>query len=300
MNQDMNTDKPIRLHTTKHPDKSAVERFDRLIGIDAQKRELLDCLLGILAPDRVVTWARKHHPKGLPLVKRFERRSALIILAGDVGCGKTEIATSVGTPLARALDKRVKAFETPSDVRGGGLVGELSLRVTAAFDLARQELGADPGILIIDEGDDLATSREQNQAHHEDRAGLNVLIKEVDRLAVDGTALAVILITNRFAALDPAVVRRSHIIRFSRPTEEARRRFFRELLAGLGTSEADVERLVEVTRRDVPFTFSDLLSRIAEPALRDALREDRPLTADLILEMAAAAIPSPIFRDAAV
>jgi hypothetical protein len=38
-------------------------------------------------------------------------------------------------------------------------------------------------ILVIDEADDLATGRGQTQAHHEDRAGVNVLIKQINQLA---------------------------------------------------------------------------------------------------------------------
>jgi len=239
----MTDDNSVRLFSTAHPDKSAVERFDGLVGIDDQKQDLLEHLVGILDPNGLKTWVTKHHPNGLALARRLERRPPLVILAGDVGCGKTELATSIGTPLARQLDGRVVSFETPSDIRGGGLVGELSLRVTAAFEAARQELGRGKGLLVIDEGDDLATSREQNQAHHEDRAGLNVLIKQIDALARERVPLAVVLVTNRFAALDPALVRRAHVIRFIRPSHEARRAVFARLLDGLRLTNEDLDEL---------------------------------------------------------
>lgn len=292
----MSNDNPVRLYTTKHPDKTAAERFDELIGIDEEKRDLLEYLLGILAPERFAAWERKHHPKGLAVLHRFERRPPLVILAGDVGCGKTELAASIGTPLAQAIQERVKAFETPSDIRGSGLVGELSLRVTAAFDAARQELGRDKGCLIIDEADDLATSREQNQAHHEDRAGLNVLIKQIDALARDRVRLGVILVTNRFAALDPALVRRAHVIRFSRPSREARRALFERLLGDL-LPKKNLEELLAATDRDVPFTYSDMVTRIVEPAVRRAIRDDVRLSVELLIARAKAVDPTPIFND---
>src|SRR5690606_12673165 len=128
----------------------------------------------------------------------------------DVGCGKTELANAIGSPLAKLLNKRIKCFETPSNIRRAGRVGEISNRITQAFDSVKMQLGkSEPGILIIDEADDLATSREQNQAHHEDRAGLNVLLKQIDSISREGYSISVILITNRLSVIDPAVIRRA-------------------------------------------------------------------------------------------
>ena len=288
---------PVSLRRTPHHNKDAAERFDALVGIDDEKRDLVDHIVNVLDPERAKSWEKKYHKQGLALLRRIERRPPLVVLAGDVGCGKTELATSVGTPVSRALDERLSTFETPSDIRGGGLVGELSLRITAAFEAARAELGNGRGILVIDEGDDLATSREQNQAHHEDRAGVNVLIKQIDGLAKDRVPLAVILITNRLNSLDPALVRRAHVIEFHRPDKEARRLLFERLLEGVSASHADVEALVAATERKVPFTYSDIITRIAEPALRLAMHEDGPLTAKHLLARAKHVEPTPIFKD---
>lgn len=293
-------ERPVRLHITKHPDKSAKERFEGLVGIDEQKADLIEYLVGVLAPERLRAWEKKHHPRGLAVLRRVESRPPLVVLAGDVGAGKTELATSVGTPVAQRLQDRVQVFETPSDIRGGGHVGELSLRVTAAFEHARQDLGDKKGLLIIDEGDDLATSREQNQAHHEDRAGMNVLIKQIDALARDRLPLAVILITNRFAALDPALVRRAHVIRFVRPSTQARRAFFEETLGDLPLSVADLNALMAATEREIPFTFSDLITRIIEPALRRAVRYEVALTIRHLIDQARDVEPTPVFADTGV
>ena len=293
----MKNENSIHLRRTPHPDKDAVERFNALVGLDEERQDLVDHLVNVLDPERVKSWEKKHHPRGLGLLRRLQRRPPLVVLAGDVGCGKTELATSVGTPVARALDERVSTFETPSDIRGGGLVGELSLRITAAFEAARAELGESRGILVIDEGDDLATSREQNQAHHEDRAGVNVLIKQIDALAKDRVPLAVILITNRLAALDPALMRRAHVIQFRRPNADARRTLFERLLEGVTVSRTDLDALVAGTEREVAFTYSDLVTRLAEPALRLAIREGVPLNAKHLLRLVQHVKPTPIFRD---
>lgn len=288
----------VNLHTTRHPERSAAARFDALIGLDAQKQDLLDYLTLLLGPERLEAWAKKHHRRGLPVVERIRNRAPLVILAGEVGCGKTELATSVGTPLADVLGAHVLAFETPSDIRGNGLVGDLSARITSAFGQARQQVtGNKCGLLIIDEGDDLGTSRSQMQAHHEDRAGLNVLIKQIDGYGKDEAPLAVLLITNRLAALDPALVRRGHVIQFRRPTHAERRLVFDRVLEGTGATNQELDALVAATERQVPFSYSDLIHRITEPALRLAVRSDRPLSIELVMTVAECAEPTPPIED---
>lgn len=288
----------VHLHATKHPNDAAREQYDGLIGLDNQKAELLDYLLGILDPERLQRWVKKHHPKGLVLSRRIEARPPLVILAGEVGCGKTALATSVGTPLAVELDVRLVTLETPSDIRGGGLVGELSSRVTAAFNEARTLIGKEGrGILVIDEGDDLGTSRAQGQAHHEDRAGLNVLIKQIDQLARERVHVSVLLVTNRFSALDPALIRRGHLIRFERPGADARRALFRRLLEGIDHDEKDVEAMVRASERRPPFSYSDLVERGAEAALVKALRTDQPLSMAALRDTIETLEPTPLIDD---
>src|SRR5260221_4491744 len=174
----------LKLQVYRHPDKTAKKRYDALIGVDSQKEELAYTLKSILDINGLEKWLSKNHHKGLPYLQKTLAADPLIILSGDVGCGKTELALSVGTPLSELMSgETINVFETPSDIRGQGHVGEVSFRITEAFKLAKQNLRkGEYAILVIDAGDDLATSREQMQAHHEDRAGVNVLIKEIDRL----------------------------------------------------------------------------------------------------------------------
>lgn len=287
----------VQLHKAKHPEAAAQVRYDRLIGLDTQKAEFLEYLLRVFDPTRLSRWLTKHHPDGLPLARRIEERPPLIILGGEVGCGKTALATSIGTPAAKILDRQVVVLETPSDIRGGGLVGQLSERVTAAFKEARVEIGQNCGILMIDEGDDLGTSRAQMQAHHEDRAGLNVLIKEINRLARERARLAVVLITNRLRALDPALVRRAQIIRFVRPDAEARRALFEQLLEGVTHDARDIAKLVRVTERTPLFSYSDLVERGAEAALMISARANEPFSIAALHATLAALEPSPAIEE---
>lgn len=48
-------------------------------------------------------------------------------------------------------------------------------------------------ILLVDEADALAQSRETAQMHHEDRAGLNAFIRGIDRIANAKLPAAVIM-----------------------------------------------------------------------------------------------------------
>lgn len=288
----------FQLFETSHPQKSARARYEGLVGLDAQQQLLLDELTLLLDEKRLEKWLKRHHPRGLPLASALVGASSLILLSGEVGCGKTALATSIGTPLAAALDRKVVVLETPSNIRGSGLVGEISARVTEAFEQARaraRQVGC--GLLIIDEADDLVTARDQMQAHHEDRAGVNVLIKQLDRIAVENIPLTVLMITNRAHALDPAVIRRASLhLQFDRPNQAQRRAVMERLLLGVDYTGDELNSLVKATkeRRGVGFSFSDLTVRLARHALRGAWSGNHAFGAAALLAAIAAIEPSPL------
>src|SRR5262249_4250909 len=141
----------LQLFETCHPRKDVAVRYDALVGLEVQQRLLLDELTLSLDAGRLMKWLKQHHPRGLPAASALADGSPLILLSGEVGCGKTALATSIGTPLAGHLDRKVITLETPSNIRGGGLVGELSARLTEAFAQARAratQVGC--GLLIVD------------------------------------------------------------------------------------------------------------------------------------------------------
>jgi len=286
----------LRLLETIHPTREDTKEFDALFGIDAIKEALTDELALILDRKRLDAWTQRHHANGLGILDISRSTLPLILLSGDVGCGKTALASCVATPVARAIDQRIVCLETPSDIRGGGHVGELSARITEAFTQAKARAAAvGRGILVIDEADDLATGRSQMQAHHEDRAGVNVLIKQISQLATSPVPIALIMITNRANVLDPAALRRAALrLTFQRPNEKARFAVFQRILQGTAATEAQIHDLAKLTAHNPPYTYSDLTDRIARLALRRAWKSNQPFGVAALKAAIAEVEPSPL------
>lgn len=289
----------IQLIEARHPNPVAQQAFNDLIAIDEQKSTLLNSLQLFFDINKVTNWHKKFHDSKLNFFEKIMSGTPLIILEGDVGCGKTALANTIASPLGVLLKKRVLCFETPSDIRGSGRVGEISNRITEAFTQAKNKIkGNDIGILIIDEADDLATDRDQNQAHHEDRAGLNVLVKQIDSVEKEKSNLAIILITNRLKSLDPAVVRRAtQIIHFKRPDKYGRKEVFKYIFEGTELSTKDLEELIAAsTRNDKAYSFSDLIQRIGKQALFIAIEKDIPFDKECYLNLLKKVEPSPSIK----
>lgn len=289
----------LQLIESKHPLDAAQHNYDVLIAIEEQKAALLGMLRFFFDNHLIEEWNKRHHHSKLKFLDNIVNGTPLIILTGDVGCGKTALANCIATPLGKLLDKRIFCFETPSNIRGAGRVGEISNRITEAFTQAKTKLRGDGiGILIIDEADDLATDREQNQAHHEDRSGVNVLIKQIDSIHKEKANLAVILITNRLKALDPAVIRRaSQVIQFTRPNASGRKKVFQSIFDGAEVPEKDINELVKASeRKDTPYSFSDLIQKIGRQAILKAVEQDRPFDKNILLEVLKSVDPSPSIK----
>ena len=140
--------------------------------------------------------------------------------------------------------------------------------------------------------------------HHEDRAGVNALIRGVDRIAAGKLPVAVIMCTNRLGSLDPAVKRRAaDILVFTRPDETQRRVVLTSAFAELGFAGRDIEQLVKLTGahggRDYGFTFSDLTQRLLPAIVLDAY-PSRPVTPARAIEVTAGIIPTPPFKESAI
>lgn len=294
-----------------YPDVDSAKRFARLVGIDAAKSRLTK-LLGVLVnPSGPKAWAARHHGKADTLLDYLERRPPLVILAGDVGTGKTELAETVGDAVSRQERIDVTLYPLSLATRGSGMVGEMTRLVSAAFEatfqaaerLTRGHTNKASGalILLIDEGDALTESRSTTHMHHEDRAGVNAFIRGIDRLTERRLPAAVVLCTNRLSAIDPAVLRRAaDIFEFRRPTEDQRRAILEKPLSEAGFNGGEIDRLVKLTggttKDSIGFTFSDLTQRLLPTLVLDAY-PDSPLTFQRAMELIGELKPTPPFRD---
>src|SRR5690606_883398 len=84
-----------------YPDFEPQERLARLIGLDDQKDRLAKVLGLLVNPAGLCAWAEKHHPDAKRVLDTVLRRPPLVVLAGDVGAGKTELAETIGDAVAR-------------------------------------------------------------------------------------------------------------------------------------------------------------------------------------------------------
>ncbi len=109
--------------------------------------------------------------------------------------------------------------------------------------------------------------------------------------------MAVILITNRAEALDPAVRRRVSLhLEFTRPDQHARRQVFAAILQGTDYRDTDLKELAAASHHETPFSYSDLIERVAYYALLEAVRNNRPVTVDGIHSALSNVSPSPLME----
>jgi AAA+ superfamily predicted ATPase len=272
------------------PDPAAQRRYDRLVGLDHVKDRLGKEAALLLNPKLLRDWSERHHDgRVIAAVTQFEERPPLLVFAGDVGTGKSTLAESFGDPIARTHHIAVRVMRLSLRTRGTGAVGEMTRLLSAAFDAvveqARSAGDRAATILVIDEADALAQSRELTQMHHEDRAGVDTLVRGIDKLAEERLPVLVVMCTNRLTALDPAVRRRAAAeFYFVRPDEGQRAQVLHAALDGAGLRDADITHLARLTGDDgrgYGYSYSDLVQRLVPAAVLAAF-PDQPLTVDVL------------------
>lgn len=296
----------------EYPDIEMRERFSDLVGLDQHKSRLIKILSLLVNPEGIRSWAEKYHPESNRIVNLVLKRPPLIVLEGDVGCGKTELALTIGDAVARQEKIGITLLPLSLATRGQGLVGEMTRLISSAFDHTiekaiklKSQTGSSRGgiILLVDEADALAQSREANQMHHEDKAGVNAFIRGIDRIANAKLPAAVIMCTNRLSSLDPAIKRRSaDVIKFARPTETQQLAVVTEPLKELGFSQKQIEDFtskinkLHVDRLGYGYSFSDIMQRVLPSIILDAY-PDEQVQFEQALSIALSILPTPPFKD---
>jgi len=284
------------------PDEALRAKARTLIGFQSRYARVRDYLRLLLNKEELANWNRKYHRGSLALVDLIADQYPLVIFCGDVGTGKSATAECIANQLI--IDSTLEdsqLFKLSTRVRGSGKVGEMGSLLTEAFQKVGQSAGKGrKAILIIDEGDSLASARSQEHSHHEDKVGVNTLIQEIDSLRRFSGRVLTILCTNRVAMLDPAILRRAAIVEeFKRPTCEERYELFAMDLAALSLSQAQLGQLASATGAsgDQPdWSYSDIRTRLYPAALARAF-PDEPLRFEHLLNAVANLKPSPVMED---
>jgi AAA+ superfamily predicted ATPase len=284
-------------------------RYDDLVGLDTEKKLLSKEGRILINPKSLEEWSEKHYKGPIKLLDIFRRKPALFIFSGDVGTGKTSLAETFGEALARQEKMAIFLYRLGLKSRGNGMVGDMTGLISSAFEEVYTEAKKSSGgkklstgyILLIDEADALAQSRESNQMHHEDKAGVNALIRGIDSLATSKLPVLIVMCTNRLSAMDPAVRRRAaSIFQFQRPNDEQRARLLKDALADTGIAEKHLTALVKATgpvaSRKYGYTYSDITQRLLPGILLESF-PDEAIDFHMAIELAKELLPTPPFKE---
>ncbi len=283
------------------PDGGLSARERTLLGFKARYASVHGQLRLLLEADKLAKWNVQHHGGKLTLTDLLADQYPLVIFHGDVGTGKTVAAECIANRIVvDAKAGEAILFKLSNRVRGTGLVGEMGSGLSDAFAAIAKSIGRTRrAILIIDEGDSLAASRDQEQSHHEDKVGVNTLIQSIDNLRSHGGRIVVILCTNRLHVVDPALRRRAAVTtEFARPDPGERRALIEMDMGGLGLTDHQLDELVELSgpRKGGPgWTFSDFRTRLYPAAVAQAY-PSRPLCYEDLVDVAAGMDASPAMK----
>ena len=280
------------------PDNRLQKQAARLVGFQRRYKRIHQDLRLLIDKEGLEQWSKKHYHSRVALLDALTDRYPLVVFHGDVGTGKTATAEAASNQLASEMKKDAFLFKLSTRVRGEGNVGEMSSLINQAFEVVCREAGKSKlCFLIIDEADSLATHRSAKQSHHEDKVGVNTLIQKIDDIRRFNGRVLVILCTNRYAALDAAILRRAaYVEEFFRPTDDERREILTLDCAGLNLPASVIEEMVKLTgpqsHHKLGYTYSDIRTRLLPEALAQAYPTRKIAHADLI-EAVARVAPSP-------
>jgi SpoVK/Ycf46/Vps4 family AAA+-type ATPase len=288
---------------TALPDARLSAKERTLLGFDNRYARIRDQIGLLLNIGQLPAWSKKYYGRQvLAICNSVAEQYPLIVFHGDVGTGKTATAECVANRwVNEAKVDDSSLYKLSNRVRGTGKVGEMGTFIADAFKKVVASAGKHRrAILIIDEGDSIASNRSQDQSHHEDKVAVNTLIQCVDDLRNHDGRVIVFLCTNRLSVLDAAIRRRAAIVEeFRRPDAAERKLLFAMDLKGLSFSDGQIGALVAATGAagaSPVWTYSDIRTRLYPAALALAF-PDKPLHFDHFRTAITGMTPSPVLED---
>lgn len=281
------------------PNRQIEERTQTLIGFDKKFERVFSNLRLLQDQDELDKWSKHYYGSILPVLGYIKEKYPLIILAGDVGTGKTASAESIADRMVRKLNKEGYFLRLSTRVRGEGLHGQQGNLVNDAFKHARELAGKNRlCYLLIDEADAIATTRATQQMHQEEKAAVNTLIQKIDEIRELNGRLVIIMSTNRLHFLDEAIIRRAALVlEFNRPDDDERREFLHQALEGIELTEDEINILVKKTgshdNQNIGFSYSDLRLKFLPELVSMAFAYNEPIKYDMAIKVLETIKPSP-------
>ena len=268
------------------PSQKDAEAAGGLVGFDARYQTMSAHLRMILFPGEVDKWSKKFHKSPLALCQLMRQRHPMFLFSGDVGTGKTVTAQCAASRLTQEMEMEGTLLKLSAQTRGRGLHGEMTQKVRDAFEELKSAAGKKRlAFLVIDEADAIASMRDTEQMHQEEKSAINTLIQQIDDIRDGGGRIVVFLCTNRAHVLDQAIVRRTALhLKFSRPNEDERAELLARDLDGLNLSDDEIKHLAALTgpQNGRPgYTYSDFRLRLYPHAVASVF-PDNPLTLNIL------------------
>lgn len=272
---------------------------ERLISFDSRYESIKKHLTVALMPSHVDQWSKKFHKMTIPLCDVIKQRCPLFLFSGDVGTGKTIFAECAANRLTNDMKREGFLLKLSTRVRGQGLHGEMSQLIQEAFENLTIQAGKKRlAFLLIDEADSIASLRDTEQMHQEEKASVNTLIQKIDNVRELGGRAIVFLCTNRLNVIDQAIIRRAALhIRFERPDKKECLDLLTQDLQGIGLSAEELDDLASLSSPgghygDNSYTYSDFRLRLLPEAVVRAF-PDRRLSYDILRTTILDTKPSP-------
>jgi SpoVK/Ycf46/Vps4 family AAA+-type ATPase len=285
-------------NTIELPNSEIRERTKSLIGFKSKFNRIYSNLKLLLDQESLSDWSKKFHKVELPIIRQLKEKYPLVILAGDVGTGKTVAAESIADEMTRELKKEGFFLKLSTRVRGEGLHGQMGNLVNDAFAELKTQAGKKRiAFLLIDEADAIATSRSTTQMHQEEKAAVNTLIQKIDEIRELNGRAVIFMSTNRLHFIDEAILRRAAIIlEFTRPDKDERKELFSTCLDGLNLNDDELDKLADMTGAEnnsgIDFSYSDIRLKILPEAIASVF-PDSPLTFEILVNIISKIKPSP-------